>query len=171
MSTASWHIVIEGRISLMSFIATSSTVKSSTFVPETSRVSSRSQYAIIGIATAVAAGLANMLVYFIGSAFVSYDSDFVELGSAVGIGIFTLVLAIPAVFLYALLLRRSGNPVRLFTIISAVVLVLSVIPDFTYIPSEPGASAAQTSILVLMHVVAAAVIVWMLTTFAHPKAR
>jgi Family of unknown function (DUF6069) len=169
MSTASWQIVIEGRISLMSFIATSSTVKSSTFVPETSRVSSRSRFATVGIATAIAAGLANMLVYYLGSAVVSYDPDFVELGSAVGIGIFTLVLAIPAVLVYGLLLRRSGNPVRLFTIISAVVLVLSVIPDFTMIPSEPGATNAQTSILVLMHIVAAGVIVWMLTTFARPQ--
>jgi hypothetical protein len=52
-----------------------------------------------------------------------------------------------------------------------VVLVLSVIPDFTYIPTVPGATAGQTAILVVMHVVAAGVIVGMLTTLARPQSR
>ncbi len=52
-----------------------------------------------------------------------------------------------------------------------MVFVVTLIPDFTYIPSAPGATAGQTAILVLMHVVAAAVIIGMLTNLARPQGR
>ena len=47
----------------------------------------------------------------------------------------------------------------------------TLIPDFTYIPTVPGASNAQTAVLVLMHVVAAAVIVRLLTSTPGRQAR
>jgi hypothetical protein len=62
-----------------------------------------------------------------------------------------------------MLLRFTANPARIFTIIAAVVLVVSWIPDLTYIPTVPGSSAEQTVVLMVMHLVAATVIVWMLT--------
>lgn len=139
-------------------------------IREESRSVTRGRFAFFGFATTVVAGLANALVYFIGDAFIRYDPAFVELGSAFGIAIFTLVLAIGAVLVYAALLRTVKNPERVFTIVSAVVLVLSVIPDITYIPSEPGASNGQTAILILMHFVAAGVIVGMLTSFTRQRA-
>ena len=42
--------------------------------------------------------------------------------------------------------------------------MVTLIPDFTYIPTVPGASNGQTAILVLMHVIAASVIVRLLTS-------
>ena len=83
----------------------------------------------------------------------------------------TLMLAVPAVLLYAALLRYSANPARLYASISAVVFVVTLVPDFTYIPGVRGASNAQTAVLVLMHVVAASVIVGMLTRLARPAGR
>jgi Family of unknown function (DUF6069) len=154
----------------MSSIASSPYFGSSPSVAK-SRGKSRLYFALIGLAAVVAAGLANIIVFYLGDAVIGYDPEFVELGSAIGDGIFTMVLAIPAVLVYAVLLRRSSNPVRHFTIISAVALLISVIPDFTYVPSEPGVSNAQITVLVLMHIVAAAVIVWTLTTFARPQGR
>ncbi|MFL5761276.1 MAG: DUF6069 family protein [Thermomicrobiales bacterium] len=150
-----------------------SSITSSPFIATSglSRAMSRHSFALVGLAASVAAALANMLVYVFGDAVVGYDPDFVYLGSAIGIGIFTFVLAVAAVLVYAVVVQRTENPVRLFTIISSVVLAVSIIPDYTYIPSEPGATTAQASILALMHVVAAGVIVWMLTTFARPRAR
>jgi hypothetical protein len=50
-----------------------------------------------------------------------------------------------------------------------VVLILSWIPDLTYIPTVPGSSPAQTAVLMVMHVVAAVVIVTMLTNLARPR--
>jgi len=131
----------------------------------------RSRFISVAVATVVAATLANTLVYFIGAALVGYDPQFVVLGNVIGIGIFTLVPAIVAALLYAVLLRATRHPARVFTIIAAAVFVVTLIPDFTYIPTLPGATGGQTAVLVLMHAVAAAVIVGMLTTLTRPQSR
>lgn len=150
----------------MSSVAFSSPSATSTSKGERSHA-----FARLGLATVIAAVLANALVYFIGDALIGYDPDFVVLANVSGTVIFTVFPAIVAVLLYAVLLRRFANPARLFTIISAVILIVSVIPDFTYIPLVEGASNAQTAVLIFMHAVAAGVIVGMLTTFARPRAR
>ena len=129
------------------------------------------RYAIVGIATIVAAIAANVLVYAVGSVVVGYDPLFVVLARVDATILFTVVPAIVAVVLYAALLRFAADPARTFTVIAAVVLVISVIPDFTYIPSVPGASAGQVAVLVVMHIVAATVIVAMLTGFTPSVTR
>ncbi len=129
------------------------------------------RYAIIGLATVVAAVIAIVLVYFIGSAVVAYDSRFPPLASVGGPILFTLVPALVAVLLYAALLRFSANPERIFTTIAVVVLVISLIPDLFYIPTVPGASTSQTAMLMVMHVTAAVVIVGMLTTLTRSQSR
>ena len=139
--------------------------------PGRSRAVNRGRFALVGLGTVVVAVIANVFVYLIGSAFVDYDARFVPLANVGGAIIFTLVPAIGAVLLYALLARFSGNPARIFTMIAVVVLVLSVIPDFMYIPTVPGATGGQTAMLILMHIVAAGVIVSMLTTLMRPQAR
>ena len=127
------------------------------------------RYALIAIGTVIAAVAANLVVYVIGSAVVGYDPGFVVLATPGGTIIFTLVPAVVAVVVYALLLRFASNPERTFAILAAVVLVLSWIPDLTYIPTVPGSSTAQTVVLMIMHVVAAVVIVGMLTNLARPR--
>lgn len=139
-------------------------------VAETSAVN-RGRFALVGLSTVAASAVANTLFYYLGDALVTYDPDFVVLSNVVGISIFTIVPAIIAVLLYAALLRYAARPERTFTIISAVVLVLSIIPDYTYILGVEGATIAQATVLALMHVVAAAVIVWMLTTLNRQPQR
>lgn len=140
-------------------------------VQQSSVVGGWGRYALVGLATVVAAVLANVIFFYLGGTVVNYDPDFIVLSNPSGAIVFTVFPAIIAVFLYAALLRFSSNPARTFTIISAVVLVLSIIPDYTYIPSQEGATFGQATILALMHVVAAAVIVWMLTTLTRPQSR
>ena len=127
-------------------------------------------YARRGLATVVAAVLANSLFYYLGGALITYDPEFVVLANVSGAAIFTVVPAIVAVLLYAALLRFTRHAAGIFMAISAVVFVVTLIPDFTYIPTVPGASDAQTAVLVLMHVIAASVIVRMLTTVSRPRA-
>jgi hypothetical protein len=158
--------VTERRVSVMSSFAFSS----SNATPASSTERSHA-FAKLGLATVVAAVLANVLVYFIGDALIGYDPDFIVLGNVSGAVIFTVVPAIVAVLLYGALLRYVANPARIFTIVSAVILALSVIPDLTYIPTVEGASNAQTAVLIFMHTVAAGVIVGMLTSFARPRTR
>jgi len=146
----------------MSSIALTSSLSSS---PSTvSRAPSRGRFALVGLGTVAAAVIANLLVNLLGSVVVGYDPQFVVLANPSGTILFTVVPAIIAVLLYAALMRFTSNPARIFTNIAVVVLILSLIPDLTYIPSVPGASSGQTAILMLMHVVAAVVIVSLLTT-------
>src|SRR5215218_1538347 len=131
----------------------------------------RGRFALVGLGTVAAAVIANLLVYALGSAVVGYDPGFVVLANASGTILFTVVPAIVAVMLYAVLMRFTSNPARIFTNIAVVVLILSLIPDLTYIPSVPDATSGQTAILMVMHVVAAVVIVSMLTTLTRPQGR
>jgi hypothetical protein len=148
-----------------------SSIAISSSAPAASRVGNGGRFALVGLGTVVAAVLANVLVYFAGSAVVGYDPRFLPLANVGGAVVFTLVPAVVATLLYAVLLRFSGNPARVFAIVAAVVFVVALIPDFTYIPTVPGATGGQTAILALMHVVAAGVIVGMLTTLARPRSR
>ena len=129
------------------------------------------RFALVGLATTLTAVAANVLVYFAGGAVVSYDPDFIIFQNVSPTIIFTIFPAIFATLLYGLLRRFTAQPERTFTVIAAVVLLASFIPDLTYIPSVEGASVGQTTILLLMHVVAAVVIVGMLTRLAPETSR
>jgi hypothetical protein len=124
-------------------------------------------YALRDLATVVAAVLANSVFYYLGAALGIYDPEFIVLSSVMPLAVFTVVPAIVAVLLYAALLRLTRHPAGIFMVISAIVFVVTLIPDFAYIPTVPGSSNAQTAVLVLMHVIAAAVIVRMLTATPH----
>jgi len=144
---------------------------STSATPAASRTIDWGRYVLLGLGTIVAAIVANVLVYYIGRAIVGYDPEFIVLSDVSPAILFTVVPAIVAVVLYALLMRFTSDPARIFTIIAAVVLVISLIPDFTYIPTVPGASTGQAIILAIMHVVAAVVIVTMLTSFSRRSSR
>ena len=136
-----------------------------------SRAIDWARFALVGLATVAAAVLANVLIYYLGDALVDYDPRFLPLASVGTPAFFTAVPAIGAVATYALLLRFAANPPRAFAITAAIVFVATLIPDFTMIPGSPGASAAQTAILVAMHIAAAAIITGLLTRLARPTTR
>ena len=125
--------------------------------------------ALAGLAAVFAAIVINVLIYFIGQAFVAYNPAFEPL---VNVGITVVVTAFytaAAALVYALVLRLARNPARTYLIVALIALVVTLIPDFAYIPTEPGSSAGQTAILVLMHLIPAPVIISLLTTLAHPR--
>lgn len=134
------------------------------------RAISWGRYALIALATTLAATAATTLVYYLGSALVDYHARFDLLASVTPTIAATLEAGVIASLLYAGLLRFSGNPTRTFTIIAAVVFVVTLIPDIVWVPTMPGSSAAQTATLMLMHVVGALVITPLLTTYASPAA-
>ncbi len=129
-------------------------------------VPTRGRFALVGLTTTITAIVANALVYFAGRALISYDPEFIIFQNVSPTIIFTVFPAVIATLLYGFLRRFAARPERTFTIIAAAVLLASLVPDLTYIPSVEGASAGQTTILLLMHVVAAVVIVGMLISLA-----
>lgn len=122
-----------------------------------------SRLARASLATILAAVCANTVFYYLAQAVVSYDPTFVVLANPGGTIIMTLAPALVAVLLYAGLVRFTLHPERIFDAISALVFVVTLVPDFTYIPTVPGSSDPQTAVLVAMHVIAAVVIVGNLT--------
>ena len=163
MSITAGSLSARSAQSLSTHTATAATRKA-TSVPAQAHGFSWSRYALRGLGTVIAAVLANTLFYYLGGALVAYDPDFIILSNPSGAAIFTVVPALGAVLLYAGLARFTRHPAAIFSVISAIVFVVTLIPDFTYIPTVPGASNGQTAILVLMHVIAASVIVRLLTS-------
>lgn len=78
--------------------------------------------------------------------------------------VFTVVLVSAAVIVFALVTRFIKNPIRTYQIIALVVLVVSFLPDVGYAGSSmPGASWPVAIALMIMHVVAWAICVSILT--------
>lgn len=76
--------------------------------------------------------------------------------------VLTTVGVVGATVVYAVLARLTDRPDRNFLVVAAIVLVLSIVPDFTYIPGEPGGSVTAGVVLATMHVLTAAIAVWFL---------
>src|SRR5205823_12644071 len=87
-----------------------------------------SRFARVGPGTVLAAVAANALSYFTAGTVVAYNAEFLPLASVGGAIIMTLAPALVAVLLYAALLRFTRHPARIFTITSAIVFIISLIP-------------------------------------------
>ncbi len=124
----------------------------------------------VALLAAVAAALANALVYFAASG-LGAISQSVLLPSPMGVSPLTVSLvaitsvigAIGAAVVFALIGLFARRPVRLFRIVATVVLVLSFAAPATI----PGAPVAMILSMEAMHVVAWAVSVGLLTTLAR----
>ena len=124
----------------------------------------------VALLAALAAALANALVYFAASG-LGTISQSVLLPSPMGFSPLTVSLvattsvigAIGASIVFAIIGLLARRPVRLFRIVAAVVLVLSFVMPATV----PGMPVAMRMSLAAMHVVAWAVSVGLLTTLAR----
>lgn len=119
---------------------------------------------------AVAAVAANSLIYFTASA-LGFIPESVLIPTAGGespltvgmVAITSVIGAVGAAIVFAGIGLFSRRPVRLFSIVSIVVLVLSFATPLTI----PGAPVSMVLSMETMHVVAWAVIVGLLTTLAR----
>ena len=82
----------------------------------------------------------------------------------------TLILCTGAVIVYALIGRFAKNPIRTYLIISAVFLVISFLPDIAAVSAPfPGAGWPYSISLMIMHVVAGFITVFMLIKLTTNK--
>jgi len=117
----------------------------------------RGQWVRAGLAAALASILAVLIIQAAAIAIWPDIALFKPLDSYARTAIFTAVPAVAATALFAWLTRHKANPVRLFVATSAVVLAISIIPDFV-LPVEHKTFLAS-SVTAFLHVVAAVVIV------------
>jgi hypothetical protein len=123
------------------------------------------RYARTGLLTIGASVLANAVFYYAAQVAVQYDPAFLPLGNVSAPIIFTVFPAVVAALLYAGLLQFARkHAATIFTVTSAITFVVTLIPDFTYIPTVDGVSNAEITVLVVMHAIAATVITRGLTS-------
>src|SRR6202035_4803341 len=123
------------------------------------------RYARTGLLTIGASVLANAVFYYLAQVAVHYEPAFLPLGNVSAPIIFTVFPAVVAALLYAGLLQFARKHAALvFTVISAITFVVTLIPDFTYISTVDGVSNAEIGVMVVMHAIAAAVITRGLTS-------
>lgn len=120
----------------------------------------------VGLLAALVAAVANAAVYVVAAAAGAMPQEIVVNGQGpITVSVVAALSAqgaVAATIVYALVGRFARRPVRLFRVVAVVVLVLSLVPPFTI----TGAPITMILALELMHVVAAVVIVGLLTTLA-----
>jgi hypothetical protein len=114
----------------------------------------------LGLITAAASIVAVLVVQALAIALWPEIALFAPLDSYGRSAIFTLVPALGATALLAWLAERRAQPVQTFIQISAVVLLVSFIPD--YILPVPHKTLLASSVAAFLHVVAGVVIVLLL---------
>ena len=116
----------------------------------------------------VAAIVANIVIQQIAVTVLQPDPQFMPLTLPVPI-VFTLVGVLGAVIVYTLVARFSSRPVWLFRRIALVTLLISFIPDILMLITgfNPGTTLANVVALMLMHVIAWAISVGILTRFTR----
>ena len=125
----------------------------------------------VGLLAIVLATLANLLVRAIALPFITVPPEFLPVSLASPTIIFTIGGVLAAVIVFAIVGRFSRQPARTFTIIAVVALLLSFVPNVGMIinPASapfPGGNMGSMSVLIIQHIVAAVVAVWVLTTQA-----
>ena len=137
-----------------------------TVVPTPSERVSLKRLLWAGPLAIVLALIANGIVRAIALAVLDIPADFMPLQSPAFIFL-TVVLLLGAIVTFAVIGRLSRRPVRTFQIVAAIVLVLSFLPDIGLLVSgAPGATLPGVLTLMLMHVIAAGVVVGVLGRFA-----
>ncbi len=126
---------------------------------------------VVGLRTLVASIIATLVVRQAAVATIDIPTEFPPLAEPGPTVFFTAVGVFGATAVFAVVQRRSDRPEVLFRWIAVGVLLLSSLPDLWLLSDGaagafPGATPTAVGVLMLMHVVAAAVIVWFLTVRA-----
>lgn len=118
--------------------------------------------------------IANVIVYYLGVMLTQPPADFLPLDSPMRTVIFTVLNLVVATIVFAVINAFSKSPIRLFTIVAVVALLLGLIPDIMLLVN-PAAMAMGTPtfgavlVLIVMHFVGFAITIWAFTRWA-PKA-
>ena len=84
----------------------------------------------------------------------------------------TVVGALAAIIVYAILRRFLVHPNKTFVVISILVFLISLVPDYLILgstnPLFAGANTASVGLLMLMHAIAAVAIVFPLVKLTRP---
>jgi len=125
---------------------------------------------IAGLLAIIASSLANTVVRFITVMLFSIDPVFGPLQLMTPI-VFTVIGVLGGVIVFAILSRTVQRPMRVFQIVALVVLLVSLIPNILLFFANsmliPGLTVPGIIALIVMHFVAWAITVGLLSPLEH----
>ena len=119
----------------------------------------------LGMLAVVGTVVANYAVSVAAMTLFDIPAEFPPLAGPGPVVFFSVIGTVAAMGVFASIASVSGRPIPVFRVVVGAVLVVSFIPDLWLLTDSaadafPGATAAGVGALMLMHVVAAALIVW-----------
>lgn len=123
---------------------------------------------LTGLWTIIGSVVATLAVRAAALAVLDIPSDFAPLMTPAPTIFLTVVGVTLGGAVFAEMRHRASQPIRLFRVVAGVGLVLSFLPDVWLLTDAaggtfPGATMSGVGTLMVQHVAAAAVVVWMLT--------
>ena len=130
------------------------------------RVTTWQRLLAVGAAAVIASAVANLAVAAVLRSVLDVPAGFAPL-QAISVLSLTIVGVIAAVLVFAAICRLSVRPVRLFTIVASVALVVSwVAPLAVYFANTfPGTNASRVVGLMSLHAIAGVVTIAVLRTY------
>jgi hypothetical protein len=123
-----------------------------------------------GLITIVLAVIGNLILVWLANRLLTIPPEFEPL-QPVRISLFTVVGVLGGVIVYAILAAKAKHPIRTYQRVAWIVLVLSMIPDIGLYFSEvmPGTTVTAVIILMLSHVVAGLIAIYVLPMLTRAK--
>jgi hypothetical protein len=123
---------------------------------------------VAGLKALIGAMIATLAVRWAAVATLDIPAEFPPFAGPGPTIFFTTLGALGAIGVFGVVRRRSDRPEQLFRRIAVGVLLLTFLPDLWLLSDGaagafPGATPTAVGVLMLMHLIAAAVIVWSLT--------
>jgi Family of unknown function (DUF6069) len=118
---------------------------------------------VVGVGAVVASTIANVLVAQALGSLLQVPATFRSLQTA-SVAPLTAIGVVGAVLVFAVLVRLRTDPVRSFTVVAMIALVISWVPDLLLYANERsyGTTLAEVLSLMFLHVAAASIAVFLL---------
>ena len=123
-----------------------------------------------GLVTIVLSVIGNLILLWIANLLVEIPPEFAPLGP-LRISVFTVAFLLGAIIVYVILAAKVEHPIRTYQRIGWIFLIVSFIPDMAmlFVDFMPGATVTAVIILMLTHVVAGLIALYLLPAMTRTK--
>jgi hypothetical protein len=123
-----------------------------------------------GLVTLVLAVIGNLILLWIANLLLTIPPEFDPLGP-LRISIFTVAFVLGGIILYAILAAKVEHPIRTYQRVAWIFLFVSFIPDIAmlFVDFMPGATLTAVVVLMLTHVVAGLIAIYVLPAMTKAK--
>lgn len=123
-----------------------------------------------GLVTIVLSVIGNLILLWIANLLVDIPPEFAPLGP-LRISVFTVVFLLGAIIVYAILAVKADHPIRTYQRVGWIFLIVSFIPDIAmlFVDFMPGATITAVIILMLTHIVAGLMAIYVLPAMTKAK--